>query len=61
MSRLTHAEIEEAHDWWKQLPDFEKGNLSIYMILALYARDWSTKRGVRDPAHPGNAHDEERD
>ena len=41
---LSRKEISAARSWWKHLPDADKGRLSIWILLAMYARDHRIER-----------------
>jgi hypothetical protein len=38
MAELTELEIDEARRWWRNFPDANKGQFSIWKILALYGK-----------------------
>jgi hypothetical protein len=57
MSLVTDAEIEIARRWWRRLPDSAKGNLSIWVLLAMYA-NYARERTAK---HPRIAHAVARD
>jgi hypothetical protein len=47
MQKPSEDQVRLAREWWQKLHDFDKGNCSIWVILAAYAEHVLETQTVR--------------